>query len=107
MVLFGLVMGLGMLVDDGIVVVDNVFANMKKEWIEFLLPKLVLAKSLGLLFHQQLQRLWRFYHLHCGQNYGKVHEIFPNYINCNFICFIVCGDGRKCGYDWWFDGYRR
>ena len=30
MVLFGLVMGLGMLVDDGIVVVDNVFANMKK-----------------------------------------------------------------------------
>jgi multidrug efflux pump subunit AcrB len=27
---FGLVMGLGMLVDDGIVVVDNVFANMKK-----------------------------------------------------------------------------
>ena len=30
MVLFGLVMGLGLLVDDGIVVVDNVFANMKK-----------------------------------------------------------------------------
>ncbi len=30
MVLFALVMGLGMLVDDGIVVVDNVFANMKK-----------------------------------------------------------------------------
>ena len=30
MVLFGLVMGLGMLVDDGIVVVDNVFANMRK-----------------------------------------------------------------------------
>jgi multidrug efflux pump subunit AcrB len=30
MVLFGLVMGLGMLVDDGIVVVDNVFANMQK-----------------------------------------------------------------------------
>lgn len=30
MVLFGLVMGLGMLVDDGIVVVDNVYANMKK-----------------------------------------------------------------------------
>ncbi len=30
MVFFGLVMGLGMLVDDGIVVVDNVFANMKK-----------------------------------------------------------------------------
>ena len=30
MVLFGLVMGLGMLVDDGIVVVDNVFANMKR-----------------------------------------------------------------------------
>jgi multidrug efflux pump len=30
MILFGLVMGLGMLVDDGIVVVDNVFANMKK-----------------------------------------------------------------------------
>lgn len=30
MALFGLVMGLGMLVDDGIVVVDNVFANMKK-----------------------------------------------------------------------------
>jgi multidrug efflux pump len=29
-VLFGLVMGLGLLVDDGIVVVDNVFANMKK-----------------------------------------------------------------------------
>ncbi|MBC7494289.1 MAG: efflux RND transporter permease subunit, partial [Flavobacterium sp.] len=30
MVLFGLVMGLGLLVDDGIVVVDNVFANMRK-----------------------------------------------------------------------------
>jgi multidrug efflux pump subunit AcrB len=30
MVLFGLVMGLGMLVDDGIVVVDNVYANMQK-----------------------------------------------------------------------------
>jgi multidrug efflux pump subunit AcrB len=30
MVLFALVMGLGMLVDDGIVVVDNVFANMQK-----------------------------------------------------------------------------
>ena len=30
MVLFGLVMGLGMLVDDGIVVVDNVFANLQK-----------------------------------------------------------------------------
>jgi multidrug efflux pump len=30
MVLFALVMGLGMLVDDGIVVVDNVFANMEK-----------------------------------------------------------------------------
>lgn len=30
MVLFALVMGLGMLVDDGIVVVDNVYANMKK-----------------------------------------------------------------------------
>lgn len=30
MVLFGLVMGLGMLVDDGIVVVDNVYANLQK-----------------------------------------------------------------------------
>lgn len=30
MVLFAMVMGLGMLVDDGIVVVDNVFANMEK-----------------------------------------------------------------------------
>lgn len=30
MVLFALVMGLGMLVDDGIVVVDNVYANMEK-----------------------------------------------------------------------------
>jgi len=39
MVLFGLVMGLGMLVDDGIVVVDNVFANMKKG-----LPRLQASK---------------------------------------------------------------
>lgn len=30
MVLFAMVMGLGMLVDDGIVVVDNVYANMEK-----------------------------------------------------------------------------
>ena len=31
MVLFGLVMGLGMLVDNGIVVVENVFRLMEKE----------------------------------------------------------------------------
>lgn len=42
MVLFGLVMALGMLVDDGIVVVDNVFANMKKG-----LPR-VQASKLGI-----------------------------------------------------------
>ncbi len=40
MVLFGLVMGLGMLVDDGIVVVDNVFANMKKGMDRYTASKL-------------------------------------------------------------------
>ena len=40
MVLFGLVMGLGMLVDDGIVVVDNVFANMQKGMDRYTASKL-------------------------------------------------------------------
>lgn len=39
MVLFAMVMGLGMLVDDGIVVVDNVYANMEKGYKRTLASK--------------------------------------------------------------------
>ena len=45
MVLFAMVMGLGMLVDDGIVVVDNVYANMEKGCPDGWPPNMVLAKS--------------------------------------------------------------
>ena len=49
MILFGLIMGLGMLVDNGIVVVENVYRLMSEGMPrELKLPKKVLAKLLFL-----------------------------------------------------------
>ncbi|GAL66070.1 RND multidrug efflux transporter [Jejuia pallidilutea] len=58
MVLFGLIMGLGMLVDNGIVVVENVYRLMDEEGMSVLkLQKKVLVKLHFLLLFLQLLRL--------------------------------------------------
>ena len=69
MVLFGLVMGLGMLVDDGIVVVDNVFANMQKG----------------------MDRV------SCFKNWNWRNCLASNFINCNYFdgIFTICFYGQE------------
>ena len=63
MILFGLIMGLGMLVDNGIVVVENVYRLMDEEGMtRNKAAKRVLAKLRSLLLFLLLQQLLPLYH---------------------------------------------
>jgi hypothetical protein len=92
MILFGLIMGLGMLVDNGIVVVENVYRLMDEEG----LSRIDAAKK----------RNWRncisYYYFY--SNYGSciytprimarangaIYDLFPYHAICGIRVLIIC-----------------
>jgi multidrug efflux pump subunit AcrB len=85
MILFGLIMGLGMLVDNGIVVVENVYRLMEDEGMDRLqATKKELAKSLCLLLSPR-SRLWLpLYLLVYGRGYGTIYGLFSHNAFCRW-----------------------
>ena len=78
MVLFALVMGLGMLVDDGIVVVDNVFANMQKGMDRITASKIGIGEIAWPVISSTATTLADFFHLGLWPGtMGKFMIYFP------------------------------
>ena len=86
MVLFGLVMGLGLLVDNGIVVVENIYRLMSKEGV----PRVQAAKlgigevALPIIVSTATTIAAFIPSRNMARNLRRIYDIFSNYIIRNF-----------------------
>jgi multidrug efflux pump subunit AcrB len=99
MVLFAMVMGLGMLVDDGIVVVDNVYANMEKGLSRSQASKFGIGEIAFPVITSTLTTLVICANVTLARNYGSIYEIFPYYDFGYALCFFICSNDYQRFYD--------
>ena len=91
MILFGMIMGLGMLVDNGIVVVENVYRLMEQEGMSRIEAA---KKGIGEIAYTY----YNFYPYYCcclcsfralAWNIWSVYDLFPYYFICCFRFFPI------------------
>ena len=96
MVLFSLVIALGMLVDNGIVVVENVYRLMDEGYSRIQATKLGVGEVAMPIIASTATTLAAFFPLILWEGMmGEVYEIPSNYLNYCFGFFIICGIGYQ------------